>query len=111
MKHCLDVVCIVCALIFSTCCYAGTIVVRKSSEPFDAFAVRDDVLQHHQWQQITRQQQQLIILQALPLDCIAVDAAYLYFHCGQQYYRPYQYQDQQLFIQIDPHQPSSVLPE
>ncbi|MGX9460022.1 hypothetical protein ACWXWU_02105 [Shewanella sp. A14] len=95
---------------FSTIADAGTVVVRKSSEPFDAFAVRNEVLKQHEWRELIRQQQQLIILRSLPLTCIAVNATYLYFNCGQNNYRPYQYQDQQLFIQIEPdqhHLPSS----
>jgi hypothetical protein len=81
---------------------SGTVVVRSSSEPFDAFAVRDLVLQHHQWQESLRQQQQINILQSLPLGCVAVKLPFAYFSCGQQFYRPYQYQDKPVYIQIDP---------
>ncbi|QDE32469.1 hypothetical protein [Shewanella polaris] len=93
---------------FSPIVAAGTVVVRKSSEPFDAFAVRDEVLQLHEWQTLLRQQQQLTILRSLPIGCISVNTAYLYYHCGQLNYRPYQYHGQQLFIQIDlPHDEES----
>jgi hypothetical protein len=90
---------------------AGTVVVRKSSEEFDAFAVRNEVLLQHEWQELIRQQQQLNILQSLPLNCISVETTYLYFQCGQHRYRPYQYQDQQLFIEVDPNQRNPSLPK
>lgn len=81
---------------------AGQVVVRKSSEPFDAFAVRDEVQRLHQWQEALRFQQQLQILQALPLGCVPLVRPYRHFSCQGLYYRPYSYQNKELFIQIDP---------
>ncbi|AZG75249.1 hypothetical protein EGC82_18475 [Shewanella livingstonensis] len=89
-------------MLFSAMSYAGTVVVRQSSTPFDAFAIRDLVLQQHQWQELLRQQQQITILQSLPVGCLTVASPFNYFSCGQQFYRPYEYQNTQLFIQIDP---------
>ncbi|WP_338056249.1 hypothetical protein [Shewanella pneumatophori] len=89
-------------LVSITSASAGQVVVRKSSEPFDAFAVRDEVQRKHQWQEALRYQQQLQILQSLPIGCLAVVAPYQHFACQGLYYRPYQYQNQQLYIQIDP---------
>ncbi|MCC4832566.1 hypothetical protein LMH66_07975 [Shewanella sp. 10N.7] len=85
--------------------YAGKVVVRKASEPFDAFAVRDQVQQDHQWQEMLRMQQQIQILQALPVGCLPIAVPYRYFSCSGNAYRPYSYQDQELYIQID--EPSS----
>lgn len=84
--------------------FAGEVVVRKSSEPFDAFAVRDQVLQDHQWREALRMQQQLIILRALPLGCVLVPTPYRYFHCGAHFYRPYRdgESNDELYIEIDP---------
>jgi hypothetical protein len=90
------------SLLLSATSHAGTVVVRQSSTPFDAFAVRDLVLQQHQWQELLRQQQQITILQSLPIGCLAVTSPFDYFSCGHQFYRPYEYQDRQIFIQIDP---------
>ncbi len=87
---------------------AGKVVVRKSSEPFDAFAVRDQVLREHAWQEALRMQQQINILQALPIGCLLVASPYRYYHCGGQYYRPYTHEQQQLFIQIDPPQQTEL---
>lgn len=80
---------------------AGEVVVRKSSEPFDAFAVRDQVLADHQWLEGLRFQKQIQILQALPVGCLPVERPFRYFTCGSQFYRPYEYQDKQLYIEID----------
>ncbi|GGB56689.1 hypothetical protein K8B83_19750 [Shewanella inventionis] len=104
MSHRLGLIILIIGLFMSSQAEAGSVVVRKSSQPFDAFAVRDELQQQHEWQELVRQQQQLSILQSLPLSCIAVKGAFLYFNCGQHQYRPYQYQDQQLFIEIDPTQ-------
>ncbi|MBL4912376.1 hypothetical protein L2719_01070 [Shewanella schlegeliana] len=81
---------------------AGQVVVRKSSEPFDAFAVRDEVQRQHEWREALRFQQQLQILQALPLGCIPLASPYHHFSCQGLFYRPYPYQNRELFIQIDP---------
>ena len=40
------------SLLFGVMSHAGTVVVRQSSTPFDAFAVRDQLLQQHQWQEL-----------------------------------------------------------
>lgn len=96
-------ICILLAINFMA--IAGQVVVRQSSEHFDAFAVRDQVQQDHQWQEILRMQQQLQILQALPSGCLPVAIPYRYFNCSGNAYRPYPYQDQEVFIKIDP--PSS----
>ena len=80
---------------------SGQVVVRKSSEPFDAFAVRDQVRAQHEWQEALRYQHQIQILQALPIGCLAVAMPYRYFSCAGHFYRPYNYQNQQLYIEID----------
>lgn len=80
---------------------AGQVVVRKSSEPFDAFAVRDEVQKQHQWQEVLRYQQHIQILQSLPFGCITIAAPYRYFSCQGLYYRPYNHQNKDVFIQID----------
>ena len=85
--------------------HAGKIVVRKASEPFDAFAVRDQVQQDHQWQEMLRMQQQIQILQALPVGCLPFAVPYRYFTCSGNVYRPYPYQGKDVYIQIDPPQP------
>ena len=86
---------------------SGQVVVRKSSEPFDAFAVRDQVLLEHDWQQALRFQRQIQILQALPVGCLAVAIPYRYYSCGSQFYRPYSYQNKQLYIEVDEPSPKA----
>jgi hypothetical protein len=79
---------------------AGTVVVRKSSEPFDAFALRDELAKQHQWQESLRHEQQLTILRSLPLGCLLIETPFEYYTCAGQAYRQYQYQGEALYIQI-----------
>ncbi|GAA0779934.1 MULTISPECIES: hypothetical protein [Pseudomonadati] len=95
-------------LLFSGLSTAGQVVVRKSSESFDAFAVRDQVLKDYEWQEALRMQQQIQILQSLPLGCLPMAVPYRYFTCNGLAYRPYQYQNKELYIQID--QPNEYKP-
>ncbi|QYK03213.1 hypothetical protein K0I62_03935 [Shewanella psychrotolerans] len=95
------------SLFFVAVVHSGQVVVRKSSEPFDAFAVRDKVLKDHQWQEMLRMQQQIKILQALPTGCVAISVPYRHFRCGGYYYRPYGYPSarsgvDEVYIQVDP---------
>ncbi|MGS0680934.1 hypothetical protein ACVBIL_07240 [Shewanella sp. 125m-7] len=89
-------------IMLATNASAGQVVVRKSSEPFDAFAVRDEVQRLHEWREVLRYQQQIQILQSLPFACVPFTVPYRYFSCQGLFYRPYSYQNQPLFIQIDP---------
>ncbi len=79
---------------------AGQVVVRDASEPFDAFAVRDELLRQHEWQELLRSQQQLEILRSLPAICVPYMRPYRYFSCDGHFYRPYLYRQQQLYIGI-----------
>lgn len=92
---------ILCAIIVLPA-LAGQVVVTRSNEHFDAFAVRDQVLKDYEWQESLRRQEQIQILQALPLGCIVQMQPYRYFRCGQDNYRPYRYQQQDVFIKVDP---------
>lgn len=93
---------VICAgTVFSLPAWAGEVVVTRSSEAYDAFAVRDQVAKDAEWQESLRQQQQIQILQALPLGCVPIMRPYRYFTCGGQHYRPYQYQNKEWFVGID----------
>ncbi|MDR6962368.1 hypothetical protein [Shewanella putrefaciens] len=81
---------------------AGQVVVTRSSEPFDAFAVRDQVLKDFEWQESLRRQEQIQILQALPIGCVVVIKPYRHYSCSESVYRPYQYQQRELYIKVDP---------
>lgn len=96
---CAALICVV--TIFSLPAAAGEVVVTRSSEAYDAFAVRDQVAKDFEWQESLRQQQQIQILQALPLGCVPAMKPFRYFTCGGQYYRPYQYQQQEWYVGID----------
>ncbi|MCG9757349.1 hypothetical protein L1D40_19380 [Shewanella insulae] len=95
------------SVLISTQLQAGQVVVRKSSEPFDAFAVRDKLQQEFEWRESLRMQQQIQILQSLPLGCVLFNLPYAYYRCGTNFYRPYLYQTEgtdlrKFYIQIDP---------
>jgi len=87
---------------------AGEVVVTRSSVPFDAFAVRDAMLKDHEWQALIKHQQQWQILQALPIGCIVVLTPYRSFVCGSHTYRPYVYQQREVYILIDVRTPREV---
>ncbi|WOT05911.1 hypothetical protein [Shewanella youngdeokensis] len=86
---------------YSLSAIAGQVVVRKSSEPFDAFAVRNQVLADFEWQASLQLQDQINILQALPLGCLPMMTPYPYFNCHGHFYRPLVHEEKQLYIQID----------
>ncbi len=98
---CTKFVYLLCFISLSATC-GDRIVVRSSDQPFDAFAVRDQILREHEWQESLRLQQQIRISEALPLGCHFFTSPYHYYVCGQDYFRPYTMRDQELFIQIDP---------
>ncbi|MDR9764633.1 hypothetical protein RJP56_01005 [Shewanella baltica] len=87
--------------LISVSALAGEVIVNRSSESVDAFVVRDQVLKDFEWQESLRRQQQIQILQALPLGCITVMKPYRYFTCGEHNYRPYHYQQRELYIEVD----------
>ncbi|MCH1929513.1 hypothetical protein L9G16_04910 [Shewanella sp. A25] len=90
-------------MVGATSTYAGEVIVTRSSEePVDVFAVRDQLLKDHAWQESLRTQEQIHILQSLPIGCIALQHPYPYFSCGQEAYRPYRYQQQDVFIKVNP---------
>ncbi|MGL4711001.1 MAG: hypothetical protein ACRCWP_00125 [Shewanella sp.] len=92
---------LVIAAFLSASAAAGEIIMSRSSEPVDVFAVRDKVLKDFEWQESLRRQQQIQILQTLPLGCITVMQPYRHFSCGEHNYRPYNYQQRELYIEVD----------
>lgn len=86
---------------FSLPVLAGEVVVTRSSEHFDAFAVRDQVLKDFEWQESLRRQEQIQILQALPIGCVPQMRPYRYYTCGEYSYRPYDYQQSEVYIKVD----------
>ncbi|WP_338591785.1 hypothetical protein VXM60_03925 [Shewanella khirikhana] len=80
--------------------HAGQVVVRNSDEPFDAFAVRDELARQHDWQEAIRAQQQLQILERLPVGCLLLPTPYRHFRCDGLFYRPYPWHDKELYISV-----------
>lgn len=84
---------------------AGQVVVRNTDEPFDAFAVRDELARQHDWQEAIRAQQQLQILERLPVGCLLRPTPYRHFRCDGLFYRPYPWRGKELYISVpNPHQ-------
>ncbi len=79
---------------------AGQIIVQKSSDEdkVDVFALKNELLQQQIWQQRLRNQNQLRWLSTLPLGCVLKPQGN--YQCGFTWYRPYFYQQQQLYIEI-----------
>ncbi|MCM2678736.1 hypothetical protein [Echinimonas agarilytica] len=81
---------------------AGKVVVRKSSDPeFDPWALKKELIQHNAWQESMRQQHILNWVYSLPAGCYLYASPYRYYGCGGQYWRPYEYQNKQIFVEID----------
>ncbi|MEE1675331.1 hypothetical protein SNR37_000656 [Agarivorans aestuarii] len=78
----------------------GPIIVQKSSDPnkVDAFELKKELLEQHLWQEQMRNEAQLHWLRELPVGCVFTAVGD--YQCGLNWYRPYRYQQQQLYIQI-----------
>lgn len=82
---------------------AGKVVVRKSSDPeFDVWAMKQELIEQNAWNEALRQQQILNWVYSIPAGCFAHARPYRYYACNNQFWRPYNYQGEQLYIQIDP---------
>ena len=91
------------ALSLSCLSVAGTVTVQKSSENKpDPWQLKQQILAENAWREQLKYQQGLQWLYQLPLGCIAGVVRPLYYQCGGNFYRPYQSNGQQLYIQIDP---------
>lgn len=83
---------------------AGPVVVRDSSDPpFDAFAMKRELMQQQAWQEALRQQQSLEWLEQLPLWCTrAPGSGADDFSCDGLYYRPFSHDGHNGYLRIDP---------
>ncbi|MDO6687709.1 MULTISPECIES: hypothetical protein [unclassified Agarivorans] len=86
---------------------AGPIIVQKSSDPnkVDAFELKKELLEQHLWQEQLRTEAQLQWLRELPVGCVF--SANGDYQCGLNWYRPYRYQQQQLYIEVPSPQSSA----
>lgn len=88
---------------FSGLLWAGQVTVTKSSEPqVDVWQLKQQLHQQHLWREAMRQQQNLFWISQLPIGCLVLPKPVNYFQCGQVFYRPYLYQGEQIYIQVDP---------
>lgn len=91
-------------LLLSSAAGAGPVVVRNSSDPpFDAFALKRELMAQQAWQEVLRQQQSLEWLEQLPLWCTrAPGSGASDFSCDGLYYRPFHHQGHNGYLRIDP---------
>ena len=91
-------------VILTTSAGAGPVVVRDSSDPpFDAFALKRELMQQQAWEEALRQQQSLEWLDQLPLWCTrAPGSGASDFSCDGLYYRPFNHQGRDGYLRIDP---------
>lgn len=91
-------------LLLTSAAGAGPVVVRDSSDPpFDAFALKRELMAQQAWQEVLRQQQSLEWLEQLPLWCTrAPGSGAADFSCDGLYYRPFHHQGHNGYLRIDP---------
>ncbi|MGY5450703.1 hypothetical protein ACVFI8_07115 [Agarivorans sp. MS3-6] len=79
---------------------AGPVIVQKSSDPnkIDIFELKKELLQQIQWQEQVRADAHLQWIRQLPVGCIVARNGD--YQCGLNWYRPYRYQQQQLYIEL-----------
>lgn len=92
---------------------AGPVIVSKGGEKIDAFALRDQLAREHEWQEWLRFQQAIKWLEVLPVNCELMSQQGGGYRCGGNYYRPYQQDGREIYIQGNPGgemsgQPSSL---
>ncbi len=82
---------------------AGPVVHDSSDPPFDAFALKRELMQQQAWEEALRQQQSLEWLDQLPLWCTrAPGSGASDFSCDGLYYRPFSHQGRDGYLRIDP---------
>lgn len=75
-------------MLYITLAFAGDVIIHDKSQPYDPFAVRDKKKADHQWQQQQQLQQQIQLIQSLPVGCLLIAMPFKHYRCGGQFYRP-----------------------
>ena len=81
---------------------AGPVIVSKGDDGIDAFALRDKLAREHEWQEWLRFQQAIKWLEVLPVNCELMSQPGGGYRCGGDYYRPYQKDGREIYIQGNP---------
>ncbi|WP_440894492.1 hypothetical protein [Aeromonas dhakensis] len=81
---------------------AGPVIVNQGMSSADTFALRDKLAKEHEWQEWLRFQQAIKWLEVLPVNCELMSEAGGSYRCGGNYYRPYQQDGRDIYIQGDP---------
>ncbi|MFM5831052.1 hypothetical protein ACET54_11690 [Aeromonas veronii] len=81
---------------------AGQVSVNKGMSVADTFALRDQLAREHEWQEWLRYQQAIKWLEVLPVNCELMSQPGGAYRCGGDYYRPYQKDGREIYIQGNP---------
>ncbi|MFM5714900.1 hypothetical protein BJP24_13120 [Aeromonas allosaccharophila] len=81
---------------------AGQVIVNKGMSVADTFALRDQLAREHEWQEWLRFQQAIKWLEVLPVNCELMSQPGGDYRCGGDYYRPYQKDGREIYIQGNP---------
>lgn len=81
---------------------AGQVIVNQGLSIGDTFALRDQLAREHQWQEWLRYQQAIKWLEVLPVNCELMSQPGGGYRCGSDYYRPYQKDGREIYIQGNP---------
>lgn len=81
---------------------AGQVIVNKGMSIADTFALRDQLAREHEWQEWLRYQQAIKWLEVLPVNCELMSQPGGGYRCGGDYYRPYQKDGREIYIQGNP---------
>ncbi|QUN06568.1 hypothetical protein KDN34_03675 [Shewanella yunxiaonensis] len=96
-------------LIFWPCLvHAGQVIVKSDVSPEEIFAIRDELKQQHEWQEFLRNQQQIQLIQTLPLGCRSFHTPYVHYRCNGFSYRAYQFRGRQGYIGVPTPTPSGA---
>ena len=81
---------------------AGQVIVNQGMSIEDTFALRDKLAREHEWQEWLRFQQAIKWLEVLPVNCELMSQPGGGDRCGGDYYRPYQKDGREIYIQGNP---------
>lgn len=108
------IVCCVCWWAFAS--WAGYITIQKRSEMSDTtpdpWQIKQQILAENQWREWLKTEQGINLLYQLPIGCALFDlpqpryGQLPVYNCFGRFYRPYTWQNQDVFVEVVPPQPA-----
>lgn len=107
------------AKIIACCCsgwifasLAGSITIVKSSEVSpdspDPWQIKQQILLENQWREWIKTEQGINLLYQLPIGCAVLNGpqprhfSFPVYNCFGRFYRPYSWQNQDVFVEVTP---------